>query len=245
MGIFPGASVQAKIDLTRSTFTKIVEKRVATGQNVTEEGQIMVRVDDGGLEAVQPSDASSDVPMGVALCDQYRILTFTAVEEGVIPLSSPYTIALNRGSIVASTIRVRNMTAGSDMVESTDGTPATGEADLNETTGVVTFNSAQAGASVKIWYTYNLTAADVVRDFGTRAINNAAQEFWATMSVGIGICEVYTSHYDTTQVWAINDQATTGAGGKFTKGGGGANFGKVISLPSVDDPYLGIAYTTP
>lgn len=58
---------------------------------------------------------------------------------------------------------------------------------------------------------------------------------------------IYTTQYDPSQTYAVNDVLLAGAvgdtkSGLVTKAGAGAHIGRVFQPPTADDPFLGIRY---
>lgn len=58
---------------------------------------------------------------------------------------------------------------------------------------------------------------------------------------------IFTTQYDPSQTYAVNDALTAGTSGTtksglVTKGGAGAFIGNVFQVPTADDPFLGVRY---
>lgn len=98
-------------------------------------------------------------------------------------------------------------------------------------------------------YSYALTATELLND---------GLNFWnmpddvsiqgGKVTVITGPAEVWTTQYVTSRVWAINDNVSAGnvadgAAGLFDRTASSTSntvVGKVIQVPTADDPYLGI-----
>jgi len=101
--------------------------------------------------------------------------------------------------------------------------------------------TAAAGAVVTIAYTYTPTLLEARTLVGT-TIDFTTLD--AGADVGVGKEGVYfTSNFDTTAAWAVGAAVKTGAGGKFTVGGSGADTGGiVVSVPRDGETFLGIEF---
>lgn len=246
-------------DLKLSHFSLSLQKYVSAGNTVDREGVVLRSVLEAGEERVQKADASAATyaVAGFAISDNETIGIIPVVEEFTIPAApGPYTVQLAHSSLVGtapnSSVRVNNITASADMTEEATGTPATTEFHPAVTTGILTFNVAQAGNSIRVWYRANLTVAEARLRYFQRNINNDAGAIFNTVVVGTGTGEIYTAEYDTNVDWSTaipgsTGVVTTGADGILTIGGSGTPIpgGKCIHVPDVDQPYLGIAFNLP
>lgn len=239
----PTSIFNSGIDRNR-TFIEITrEKPVAAGQSITKEGAILIAVASGGEEAVQMSaGAATDVPIGISLTDDTLMPVRANVEDVVVPSSGTLTAALRFANIVAASYVLIDLDNGNAVLTEGGGDDYT----LDATSGVITFvNNALKGHDIRVFYSFNVTVAQLQTTFGgQRSINNQGGALFGSVSVGLGYCEVFTLVYDSAQVYAVNDQLKTGSGGRFTKGGLGVNFGKVIKAPLVGDPFLGVRFNT-
>ena len=240
-------------DLKLSHFSLSLQKYVAAGQVVDREGVVLRSVLENGEGRVQKADDSAATYQiaGFAISDNETIGIIPAVEDFTIPAApGPYTVQLAHTSIVGtapnSSVRVMEI-GGSDWTE-VAGAPAATQFQPTVGTGVVTFNSADAGKSVRIWYRANLTVAEARLRFFQRNVNNEAGALFNTVVVGSGTGEIWTAEYDTNVDWSTAypgaNPILTGPDGILTIGGGGTAIpgGKVIHVPNVDQPYLGIAF---
>lgn len=245
-------------DLKRSHFSLTLQKSVASGQVVDREGVLLRSVLEAGEERVQKADAgaSTYALAGFAISDNETIGIIPVVESVTVPASpGPYTVQLLHTSLVGtapnSSVRVQ-VVGGSDLTEENTGTPGAGQFFPNVSTGLLTFNVAEAGSAVTVWYRANLTVAQARQRFFQRNINNEAGAIFNTVAVGGGTGEVYTAEYDTDVDWSTAipggaNAITSGADGVLTIGGGGTDLpgGKVVHVPDVDQPFLGVAFNLP
>ena len=137
---------------------------------------------------------------------------------------------------------------GADLTE-VAGAPAATQFQPNVSTGVLTFNTAEAGSDIMVWYRANLTVSQSRQRFFQRNINNEAGAIFNTVAVGGGHGEIYTAEYDTDVDWTTawpggTADIVTGADGILTIGGGGTALpgGNVIHVPDVDQPFLGVSF---
>lgn len=213
-------------------------------------GQALVRADSGADRLVAISGANAgEVFAGIAKTDSLDLTYVGAVETVVVPSDAPYTVTLGRGLLVAGQIRCYDNT---DAAALTEGDAANaGEFSAVDATGVLSFNAAQAGNSIQVTYRSELTARQRDLLFQGSAINRAEDANAGEVSAIRGPGIVYTMYYDATIDWSpssgvpkgVPKVVKTGAGGLFTVGGNGATVGRVHSVPSPSDPYLGIEVT--
>lgn len=123
---------------------------------------------------------------------------------------------------------------------------------VNYTNGTIVRDAATTiadGGYVYVSYQYALTAQELLDD---------GQNFWNfdndvtiqgdKVTVITGEADIYTTAYDSSQTYSINDALTAGTTaevltGHVTKGGAGLAVGYVIQVPTPSDPFLGIRST--
>lgn len=242
-------------DLTKTHYSLSLQKNVAAGSVVDREGVLLQAVLEGGEEVVKKADASASTLkiVGFAVSDNETIGVIPRVEDAVIPAApGPYTVQLSPytslvGTAPNSSVRVELTVAGTDLTEENTGTPATGEFHPDVATGLLTFNVAQAGLAIRIWYRANLTVAQSRQTYFQRNVNNDAGALFNTLVVGGGTGEIYTAEYDTNVDWSTGAAVLSGADGILTVGGAGSELpgGRVIHVPDPDGPYLGVAFNLP
>jgi len=228
-------------DLTRSYFNDIKEREIAPGASITEEGQCLIytNLDTTGQMSVSPSGGNSnEIVAGFAITDALKILTEVAVESFTIPVVSPYTAQTKNANItavgVSPTVNAPYMydnTTGPPALTYVAGVPGAGQYNIT-TAGAITFNAAQAGHSVTITYRYNLTAQQTLDKFHARSVNNFAQDYFSTVSVGALEGEIFTSMFDTNQAYSLLTPIYSGASGLLTAAAGGTLIGFVSALPT-------------
>lgn len=215
-----------------------IERPVASGQTISQEGQALIADTTGGVFGVKASGGSSgELFAGVSMSQQMTPLYLPAKEQFTVPSGLTFTL----GKVpAASTIYAYNVTAGSALTV-TGSAPSAGEIQVNTTSGLCTFNAAQSGAVVWVTYRYSPTTVEIMSVQGNIPPGGAASATTGTIGV-ITEGDIVTTEFDTAVNWAAaNVVIKTGASGLFTIGGNGATVnGHVTQVPSVDSPYLGI-----
>ena len=257
MAITPGAAVQAKYDLTRSIFETKRMYPLAAGVNIAEEVQLLIQVAGAtSIEAAVSAGLADEVPLGVALLSFIKGSTFTKLEVGSVPTAVPLTFQLNRNNLVDSgagvaEAAVYDVTNSAYLTVVAAGVPAGGEVAIDLLTGLATFNVAEVGINFWIRYRYNMTVVEKEALIRSSHVNRGADEQFQAISVGVGRCRVYTTMYDAQGEWELLTQTglanspclgPNGLWSTIAVTAAGTPFGRVISLPTVDDPYLGIEY---
>lgn len=229
-------------DLNRSYFNDLRERPVAPGVAITEEGQLLTYVDAGdGTLAVRPSQGSASEPVaGFAITDALKYATKTVVETLTVPAGGG-TVSLRNNNIVAANTRAVASTTG--LLAEAGGAPAAAQFQMNNTTGTITFNVAQAAQTVVVTYRFTPTLEMSMMTDHERSINNRAQDFFSSVSVGGVEGEIFTTMYLTTAAYAIGTVVYSGAGGLVTSVAGGTAIGFVSQVPGIADGRLGVKFS--
>lgn len=235
-------------DLRRSHFSVILERQVLTGEVITEEGVVLEAVlDTDGQEKVKVHDGTG-VVAGFAIRDNADNATTSEVETGTVPTApAALTFQLRNNNLVAgtpgdgSTAQIRVVMGDGDVLTRVDGAPAAGQVQVEDVTGLLTFNSAEDSETFTVTYRYNLTVAESRLKFFQRNINNEAGTLFGQVGMGHGHGEIYTDQYDATVDWTTATTPTAIAGGLIGSGGAAMN-ARVISVPNVNNPLLGVAF---
>lgn len=243
MGLRPSATVRGKIDFNRSYFERKVDYPLKTTNNYTQDGDVMIFTSEtGGTEQVVDRSAGSanEQFAGVALSDFRRITDFVNLEQRTVPSATAFTIQAVKSSGVANPY-VYDVTSGAAL---TEGNPANDNEYSMSATGLFTFKEGtQAGHVVILRYTYTPDIVELNGRFPAPAYIMQAQRLLAQVCVGVGFCKVFTTQYDTSKAYTLRAPVYTGASGKFTTTTTPVcKAGRVCSLPSVGDPYLGVEY---
>lgn len=230
-------------DLNRSYFNDLRERAVAPGAAITEEGQLLMYVDAGdGTLAVQPTaGAGTDRAAGFAITDALKYVTEVVVEVLTVPVGGG-TVSLRQNNLVASTSRAVASVTG--VLTAVGGAPAAGEFQIAAVAGTITFNAAQAGETVTVTYRYTPTLDEALATWHERSVNNRAQDYFSSVSVGGLEGEIFTDQYDTTQAYTVGALMYTGAGGRVTSSAASTVvIGICSQVPSIADGKLGVKFS--
>jgi hypothetical protein len=203
---------------------------------VSEEGQGLVAVMEGGVEKVKPSEGlAGEKVVGFAMFRQKTFSTAAVVEDHIVPTAVPYVVELGKQHLIAGQVRVLDVVAGTDIV------PAA----IDLAHGTLTFTAAESGLSVRVFYRYELTVAEALQQFYEAPTNHPDPNFFSQVGVGKGKGRVFTMLYDQSVNWA--DAAVVPAladKGMVCNGGVGPKVpnARVVQVPSPTDPYLGIEF---
>lgn len=267
--IQPGAAEKATWDMSRSRFEKKWQYAIQAGVNIINEGTWLARTAgaDGGEVVLPCTGAANEVFAGVsqqsgiqgyvwANCIHATIpavpdaLGNYDIDVGHLGLVNDEATPATAYTFVAFTA---TPTTAFTINNATTAPGGTGIVQVVPATGIYRFNVADAGLEVKIVYRWELSARE--HDFFVRDshINRGSEALLSEIMVGCGApCIVYTMMYDAAGLWiahsaAAGNQPCLGANGEVTTitiNAVGTAVGRVIKIPSVDDPYLGIEFST-
>jgi hypothetical protein len=214
--------------------TRSTEMPLATGAQISDNGQALVSLKQNGRRVVQPSTgAAGEVFVGFADTQTSAVPVVPANAVKVeyiesVPANGILTIAKTP---VAGTIIVNHAVTKAVIAI----TAATGTS--------VTVATTNAGAPVFVTYTYALTVTEA------RALVGDVQPGgFVGHTIGqVGVSQdgvVYTSCFDTSVDWYAATGVKLAAGGKVTNqaGSGVAITADVVQVPTVNYPFLGLAF---
>jgi hypothetical protein len=251
--------VKTKVDFTRSRFEWKRQFQVSPTANIIEEGSLLQRIvgPSGSDEVVTLSVmAGGQRPVGISLQSRITATTFTAVQDIVVPTAAPFTVQLAHTTLVVTgggfgeaALWDYDVAAPNNaMVPVAPPPPPAPAVPANVTVapnGLLTFDVAEAGHHIRVTYRYVLTSIERDELLRQSHVNRGAEDQFGLMTVAVGHCVVYTTMYLCTATYAVGDQLYLDANGIFSKNAGSTAFGRVISLPTPSDPYLGVEYITP
>jgi len=262
MPLEPVASVKSKYDLTRSWFHRRDSYPLVAGTNLVDEGQLMIMAGTTVTEAAVAGGLAEEIPLGVALNASILGTTFTATEAFTVPAAAPFTVQLGHTNLATNTYTTFadalcvGMSAGPATRVVAAAAVLNTSITLNVATGVATFDPGEAGRTGFIRYRWNLTVIESREILRQSAIGRGSDGTFEKLIVGRGQnCVIYTTTYDCAAAWELNVQdggvaepnsPVLGAGGIWTTwalNNAGTPLGRVISLPTTDDPYLGIEFS--
>lgn len=206
------------------------------------EGQLLKAVVENGVGKVTVGTAAgSEVIAGIA----YKYFRQPTSAKNV----ESFTVPAGGGSVTLQFTPVSPSTASS-VYDNTAAAALTyngsvGSGQYAVSGAVVTFNAAEAGHTVTIIYSYNLTVLQAQLMFGDNHYIATVEASNAVSKIGvIKRGHVWTDQYDPAINWFASPRGnmTMGANGTITVGGSGPVIpGYLLEAPSVDFPYLGIA----
>lgn len=241
------------VDLKRTFADLESERGVFTGATFEEEGQLVVGNISTGVElAAQGAAAASQVLLGFAKKDTVSPAgTRMYGTDGQVPAASPYTVDIGHTLVTADLnafgdVQVFDVTADAYLTLIAGPTPASGEVDLlDATAGTLDFHADEAGHEIQILARVTMTARERDGIYQQRHINSNAQADLELIGYWTGRGEIYMDQFDA----AVTDWDTgtlrTDASGFITTAAGGTDISglcRVISVPSADDPWLGLSF---
>ena len=223
-----------------SAITASREMPLAPGYVFTNEGVALVSVLlASGVHGVQAATgAASEQFLGFGMAATSAIphlpTTQVKVESALLPPGGAITLS---ATPLAGSISVFDVTAGAP-VASANVALAGSVATITAAAGV-----GAVGNSIRITYRYTLTVSEAVMTYGdVQPGGYAGNRFGSCGVAQRGV--IYTNAFDTSVNWATATAVKTAAGGLVTnQAGTGATLpAVVISIPSVDYPYLGLEF---
>lgn len=246
------------IDTKRTMGSLDYERPRASTANFTEEGMLVVRsfnTTTGVEEATHGTAAGGLTLLGFSKLDTVSPSTTEVVaEEGLeVPATADsdgdYHVTLGHDALT-SDFETNGDVAVYDVTNETwlAVEAAIGDGDFivsDAANGELEFHSAQAGIEINVYYRRTLTASQRDQKYQRRHINSGAQDDLEKVGIIGGEGEIYTDQYDVS----VGDWSTgtlrTGANGCITTQAGGTDISayvRVIAIPTVDRPTLGLAF---
>jgi hypothetical protein len=234
--------IQRGLDDKRTNYQVAYGDWVASSTETFTSG-MLVQLDSSGNVVI--CDGSKRV-LGVAK-DSKTTSFYATVSDEYIQLNGTTATNLQHSNLFVPTaasdgILVNTAVSGSGTTyaETTDYV-------VSYTNGTVTRNGAGSipdGGYVYVTYRYLVTAAELLRD-GTNFWNNSdsVSQQNDKMTVIEGPAKIFTAQFDPADDYAIDDELkasdVAGCEGLVTTSGTGTVVGRVIQVPTADDPYLG------
>jgi hypothetical protein len=209
---------------------------ISLGSTVSEVGQGLVAELIGGVEHVKPATGGGgETFAGFALFRQLSYSTAPMVESVVVPGSAPYEVELKYNNLVTGQIRVHDVLNNVDLTV-VGGAPAAGQVQVDYTAGKLTFNAAEAGLEMTVYYRWNLTVAQAEGLFHQAPTNYPDPNYFGQVNVMKGKGRLYTAFYDASLDWSTVAPGTISLGvdGILTVGGGALVPGaRVVYAPAI------------
>jgi len=242
MEAFRVSSRAIGIDLMRSVISRNLGTYVANPATTFRAGML---VQLNASQQIEISDGSE--PFGFAKYTKANTL-YAAVNGERIQLNGVVATPLAHGSLwvpgASGGIRVTNDDRTTTYTETTDYTVSY----PNGTVTRVALGAIGDGDYVRVDYQYQVTEQELKfegRNFWNFVNDVDIQGGKITVINDWSI--IFTTQYDSSQTYAVNDALNAGTSGNsksglVTKGGGGAFIGNVFQVPTADDPFLGVRY---
>lgn len=232
------------IDQSRTKWYIAKDMPVASGVTSLTEGSALVQTIENGEAKVKNSTGGSnnEIFVGVAYSQMDAATVGADVRTFTIP-ASPYQITLpNMPNGGYAAVLVKEV-GGSVYTGATTSPSGTGNFQLPNSSNVITFHSADVGKTVTITYKFNLSVlqARMLTGDGILGLGNPVQASGSCGVIQNGL--VFTDQFDPAADWGAANVADikAGANGQFQRAGTGATVsGYVISVPSMDRPFLGL-----
>lgn len=195
-----------------------------------EAGQVATYASDGELVVCD----NTAVP-----CGMFKWNKTTQIYGGIIAEAVTLT------GITASNLKHANVSNVKVTSTATGGTEYSGVTDytVNTTNGTVVRNTPSgisSGQTVYVSYTYQKTDAEMIRDGKNFVLSLDDSQGSNKMAIIQGLSTLYTDAFETGRAYAVNDAIYCNGSGKLTNTTYTYRIGRVISVPTAADPYLGI-----
>lgn len=226
------------IDLARCLIVESYIHELASSVAVVDEGLALIHTLESGKGVMTLSTgANTDKFAGISQSKAYRPTVGRMVEAFTVPASGTYAVTLGRTPRGTASDRAVFNAAGSAL---TSAASVDANTKYNLTGKVVTVHSDLAGQTIRVQYSYDLTATEAALLYGT---SDTPLDFGVSRNVGVittGV--VFTDAWDPTSNWgAAIGGIYLGADGLFTKTTSGTLLDAVVaSVPVPGDPFLGI-----
>jgi hypothetical protein len=234
------------IDRKQIKIQEQVERPVAAGAEIANEGVILVEAIENGVSkvSVKATVDGSEKIAGVALLPYMLPATAVANEAFTVPATGSLVFNLRNANLVAGADRAM-VVGGSDLtIDETafSATPATGTVKVDLVGGRIKFAAGDAGKVVHFLYRYNLTVQQARQRFHERALNNRdLVGNFALVGVAKGYVEIATDQFDPSKDYSTGAALTLGDNGIITIGGAGVELpqAKVLALPDLSGSLQG------
>lgn len=220
-----------------------MEGQVVTGSSVLHDGSVLTRVLVSGKEKVKPSEGlKTDVFIGFSYNLNANPINASKVELVTVPATSPRSITLAKTNTLVGQILIRKVSGGT-VLDEVSANPGAGEYAVDEATGIILFNVAEAGVAIQVVYRYTVSAADLYYRYShTDPNRDALYDMFQAVGV-ITEGDVFTDQFNAGIDWNNVISVNMAAGGLVTGDGAGEEIpnARVIHSPTSDNPFLGVS----
>jgi len=228
----------------------VIERRLGTDpvdpNTQFEEGALLQF---GATGWARSADGTLDVIRGIAGINAIQTMTYVSIQERVSFAAGSATASLKKANIQGApppgptSVRVTDLT-GTTLY--TEGPLESGSPDytIDYTHGTITKTTGSTiGTAALVSYTYQRTMEEAEEEVGLPISNNLNETFGSGNTVVFqGNCLIFTTMYDTSQAYSINDPLYDNGDGNLTNNNGSGTLvrvGIVKSVPTASDPFLG------
>jgi hypothetical protein len=221
------------------------EKAILAGQSVAQEGQLLIGALEGGIEKVAPcAGVGSEVCVGFSSSTRLLIDKEIIAKLVTVPSAGPFTVDLGYTNLVLGQVSITEGVVLYTNVSPAAPAAAT-EYQVDYLTGIVTFHSGAAGKKLSVIAKRTLSVIEARSLYREGFLHNArAFEVYDVVGCFEGKGQIYTDQFDVSKDYSAGGLKTM-AGGLITVGGAGAALPahvRVISLPSLSNPFLGLEF---
>jgi hypothetical protein len=211
-------------------------------------GMVAFLATSGGV-TVATTAASGTVPIGTFWKDSALTYVRSTIESGTF--SAANTINLSKGNVLGTTfIKVTSATGATVYTQGVDYTVSTANGVVTRLGG----GTIPALGTVSIWYNYVLQSTQVYWDNVSTQWTAAGQNYdrqaddtlgSGKITVAEGDAKLYTDQYDVNQTYTLNAPLYSNNLSQWTTVAGFTNAcGRVLSVPTANDPFLGVQQIT-
>lgn len=234
------------VDLNRSKWNPAMcmEKTIMPGATIGQYGLFVQRVNNSGAEAVQAvaGTSATEAFIGIAIPDSRPITNRQVVETATVPSAAPRTVTLSNSNVISGQLSVYD----------SSGTLLTITTHYTVSSNVVTFvDATYADTTCTFIYRHTLTSEEIQELYGSAWSNMTASALHMQTPVITGDVEIFTDLVDANKQYALTSSLYTYTGGLVSSADLGTatnlttGFGaKVIEVPTVNSPLVGIRYHT-
>lgn len=218
-------------------------------QNVAIQAGMVAFLTTSGGTVVATTAASGTVPIGTFWKDSAVTYVRSTIESGTFNAGN--TINLAKGNVRGTGfIKVTNAAGTVVYTQGVDYTVATANGVVTRLAG----GAIAALATVVIWYSYTLQTTQVYWDNVSTQWTAAGHNYdrqpddtlgSGKITIAEGDAKLYTDQYDVNQTYTLNAPLYSDVNSLWTTVAGYTNAcGRVISVPTANDPFLGLQQIT-
>jgi len=234
------------IDRKQIRIGEQVERPVAIGAQIANEGMILVEAIENGISkvSVKAVVAGTEKIAGMSILPYLLPSQSVDQQQFVVPATGSLIFNLRFQNVVAGQDRAIVPGASDLTIDEANfsATPATGVVKVDLAGGRLKFAAGDAGKTVHFLYSHALTVQQSRQIFQERSINNRdTVGHLGQVGLAKGYVEIATDQFDASQDYSSGAPLTLGNNGQITIGGAGPVIpqGKVLALPDLSGTVQG------